>query len=355
MNKYIVFLLFSLAFVFPGCDFDDSQPVDARLAGLEVTFNHTSPRTGEVKANEFSDYYRKTDEVKIDIESNFAIQKIDIVNSVAKQLLSTLEVNGKETSFSYPVKDLGIPFGQSTKLLFHVYFDDSGVDGIDYQSMKSYSFTVISDIPSIVSFQKSDGSVVELKTKDVNIEGFQEDAKRGIVASFKGGQNSYLEVENSGLLNFGTDQNFSISFWLQSNHDTNDPALMGTLNWDSSNNKGWVLAWLNGRLRFVAGDGAGTKTDFRMGDETTPLLGNTWHFVTCVLNRTGNAEIYVDGVLQASTLMKTADINAGVTVKINQDGTGTYGEKLQAKYASVIFYDYALSSAQVATIYNATK
>lgn len=355
MNKYILFLILGLGIVFSGCDFDDSQPVDARLAGLEVTFAHVSPRTGEVKTNAFSDYFRKTDDVKIDIESNFAIQKIDIVNSVTKQILSTLDVNGKETSFSCPVKDLNIPFGQSTKLLFHLYFDDAGVDGIAYQSMKSYTFTVISDIPSIVSFQKQDGPVVELKTRDVNIEGFQEDAKRGIVASFKGGQNSYLEVENSALLNFGTDQNFSISFWIQSNHNTSDPGVMGTMNWDSSGNKGWILAWLNGRLRFVAGDGAGNKTDFRMGDETTPLLGNVWHFVTCVLNRTGNAEIYVDGVLQASTLMKTADINAGVPVKINQDGTGAYGDKLQAKYASVVFYNYALSNAQITTIYNATK
>lgn len=355
MNNYIVFLILGLAFVFPGCDFDDVQPLDARLAGLEVTFNHTSPRTGEVKTNAFSDYYRKTDEVKIDIESNFAIQKIDIVNSVTKQILSTLDVNGQETSFSCPVEDLAIPFGQSARLLFHIYFDDAGIDGIDYQSMKSYAFTVISDIPSIVSFQKSDGSVVELKTTDVNIEGFQEDAKRGIVASFKGGQNSYLEVENSSLLNFGADQNFSISFWLQSNHNTSDPGLMGTMNWDSSNNKGWILAWLNGRLRFVAGDGAGTKTDFRMGDETTPLLGNDWHFITCVLNRTGNAEIYVDGVMQASAMMSAADINAGVTVKINQDGTGAYGDKLQAKYAAVVFYNYALSSTQITTIYNETK
>ncbi|WP_423127920.1 LamG domain-containing protein [Gaoshiqia sp. Z1-71] len=355
MKKNILFLILGLAFAFPACDFDDQQPVDARLSGLEMTFNHTNPRTGEVKTNEFSDYFRKTDEVKINIECNLVIQKIDIINSVSKTVLSSLVVNDKEASFSCLVDDLDIPFGQSTKLLFHVYFDDAGVDGIGYQSIKSYAFTVISDIPSIVSFRKSDGSVVELKTKDVNIEGFSEDDNRGIVASFKGGQNSFLEVENSSLLNFGANQNFSISFWMQSGHNISDPALMGTMDWNSSNNPGWVLAWLNGRLRFVAGNGEGSKTDFRMDDTTNPLLGTEWHFVTCVLNRTGYAEIYVDGALQASAIMNAADINNGVTVKINQDGTGSYGDKLLAKYSDVIFYNYALTNAEITAMYNAGK
>lgn len=355
MKNTILVLIIGLAFIFTACDFDDLQPVDGRLTGLEMTFEHVDPRTGEVKTDEFSDYFRKTDDVEIEITSNMSIQKIDIVNSTTKTVLSTLNVNGKEASFSYLVDDLNIPFGQSTKLLFHVYFDDAGVDGISYQSMKSYAFTVISDIPSIVSFKKSDGSIIEMKTTDVNIEGFSEDAKRGIVASFKGGQSSYLEVENSSLLNFGETQNFSFSFWLQSSHATSDPALMGTMDWDSSNNPGWVLAWLNGRLRLVAGNGQGSKTDFRMDDTTTPLVGDDWHFITCVLNRTANAEIYIDGVLQASALMNAANINTGIPVKINQDGTGSYGDKLGAKYSSVVFYDYALTSAQILDIYNSTK
>ena len=67
------------------------------------------------------------------------------------------------------------------------------------------------------------------------------------------------------------------------------------------------------------------------------------------------AVLYIDGVKAASAAMVPVDIDNGKTVKINQDGTGSYDPKLGAKYASVNFYGYALSATEVAQIYNATK
>ena len=357
MKKYMIFFLIVWGTVISSCDmssYDLPEP-DGRLMGLTVEFKHVSPRTGQTMVNAFKDYYRKTETVNIDIKSNFKIAKIDVVNSVTSSVLKSVDVNGTEVKFSQAVEGLNIPFGQSASLYFHFYFDDKGVDGFEYPSMKSYTFNVISDIPSVVNFKKSDGSTVELKTTDVNIDKFSEDPKKGVVVSLKGGVNSFLRVENSPLLKFGANKNFSVSFWIQSDHDISDPGLMGTLDWDSSNNKGWLIAWLNGRIRVVAGDGAGTKTDFREGDDQPKLVGPEWNLITVVFDRTGLAELYRNGVRTASAAMKPVDIDTGGNVNINQDGTGNYGDKLRAKYSQVVFYDYALNAAKVTQIYNASK
>lgn len=336
-----------------GCQKEIQYKPDGRLNDLEMTLTHTSPRTAQVLTNVYKDYYRKGEQVKIDLNSSIDIKKIDVVNLNTGTVLTSLDVNGKTASYAVPVNSLNIPLGQRASLAFNVYFNDSGKDGFDYPSMKTYNYDVISDIPSIVSFKKQDGTVTELKTTDYNITGFSEDTQRGIVATFKPAAISYLDIASSSLLNFGATTNFSVSFWFQSSDNADDPAMMGTMDWNSSGNKGWVIAWLGGKIRVVAGNGAGAKTDFREG--TATALGTTWHFITASFNRTGEAALYVDGVKTASGVMTPVDIENGKTVKINQDGTGTYSPRLGAKYATVVFYNYALSAAEVSQIYNATR
>lgn len=351
MRKIFTFLFIAITIAFLGCT-DEENKVDGRLLGLDIKFKHTSPRTGEVLTNVYEDAYRDGDLVQISIESSYEIERIEVVNGTTKTALTTIDVNGTTASFSYPAADLEIPFGQRAALKFHFYFNDAGKDGFDYPSMKSITFNANSDIPSIVNFKKSDGSVVELKTTDYNIVGFAEDEVHGVYATTIPDEISYLEVENSSLLNFGASRNFSISFWIQSDHDESDPAIMGTQDWNSSNNKGWVIAWLNGRIRAVACDGDGNKTDLRTAEEQS-ILGADWHFVTVVFNRTANAEIWIDGQLAVSTVMVNGNIDTGLPVKINQDGTGTYSPRLGAKYSDIVFYDYALTEAQIQAIFNA--
>lgn len=350
MKKILTFLLIAFAASFWGCT-DEENKVDGRLLGLDIKFKHTSPRTGEVLTNVYEDAYRDGDQVQIDIESSYEIKKIEVVNGTTKTQLTTIEVNGTTATFSYAASDLEIPFGQRASLKFHFYFNDEGKDDFSYPSMKSITFNVNSDIPSIVNFKKSDGTVSELKTTDNNIVGFAEDEQHGVYATTIPDEISYLEVENSSLLNFGVSRNFSISFWIQSEHDESDPAIMGTQDWNSSGNKGWVIAWLNGRIRAVACDGEGNKTDLRTAPEQS-ILGADWHFVTVVFNRTANAEIWIDGQMAVSTAMVNGNIDTGIPVKINQDGTGTYSPRLGAKYSDIVFYDYALSESQINEVYN---
>ena len=353
-NKHLLFLI-GLLFAFAGCDksgYELPEP-DGRLIGLQVDILHVSPRTGQTMTNAFEDKYRNNETVTGTIRSNKRINKVDIVNNVNGTVLTTLNVNGTEAQFSIPVAGMNIPFGQTGVLYFHMYFDDIGVDGFDYPSVKSYRFSVISDIPSVVSFKRADGTTTELRTTEMNIDRFYEDVRRGVVVKFKPAVNSYLVVEDSPLLRFGDNQNFSISFWIKSDHNISDPAMMGTMNWNSSNNVGWVVAWLRGVLRVVAGDGTGAKVDYRTGE---PLaLSTEWKFVAITFDRNNRSYIYVDGVEAASAPMTAVYIDAGVSVKINQDGTGNYGDKLGADYSQVTFYNYALTQAQVTAIFNATK
>jgi hypothetical protein len=353
MKQLITSLLLGILVFTTGCTKEEAAKADGRLLGLELSFQHKDPKSGETLTNVFSNYYRKTDQVEVNLESSLEIEKIDIVNSVTHSKLTTLDVNGTTASYSVPVNDLAIPFGQRASLFFHVYFKDAGKDGFSYPSMKSYTFNVISEIPSIVNFKRADGSTTELKTTDFNIQGFSEDNKRGVVATFKPGTPSYLAIEDSPLLQFGSSKNFSVSFWMQSNHNTSDPAILGTMDWNSSNNKGWIVAWLNGNLRVVTSDGAGLKNDIRMSSGS--LLGDDWHFVTIVFNRTTSLSIYVDGALAVTGAAVPMDLNNGTTVKINQDGTGSYGDRLGSKFGSVIFYEKALTEAEILDIYNSTK
>ncbi len=353
MKQQLILLLSLLSCTFFACQKEKTYKPDGRLVGLETTLTHTSPRTGQVQTNVYKDYYRKGETVKIDLNSNHDIAKIDVVNLSTAQPITTIQVGGKTASYSVPVNNLNIPLGQRASLAFNVYFNDNGKDGFDYPSIKTYNFDVISDVPSIVNFKKKDGTTTELKTTDYNIGGFSEDVKRGIVASFKPGVISYLDVENSNLLKFGATSNFSVSFWFQSNESTDDPGLMGTLDWNSSNNKGWLIAYLGGGLRVVVGNGEGVKTDFRQ--TTVSVKSTDWQFVTVTFNRTGNAEIYVNGVSVAFAAMVPVDIDNGKSVKINQDGTGSYSPRLGSKFANVNFYNYALSAAEVLQAYNASK
>ncbi len=354
-NKILFFVGWMLFFA--GCDMSeyDLPDPDGRLLGVDVEFRHVDPRTGETHVNVFENLFRSEDDVEVSISSTKTIDRIEVVNSVSAAVVSTINVNGTSADFTYSVEDMGIPFGESGNLVFHLYYDDVGEDGFEFPSIQSYSFRVISDVPSIVNFKSQDGTVTEIRTTEVNIDGFSEDPDRGIIASFKGGENSYLDIEDTPLLQFGANQNFSISFWIQSDHDTSDPAMMGTMDWASSGNVGWLLAWRNGRVRVVAGNGDGVKTDYSQPGDDPSMVGTDWHFITVTFDRNGDSELYINADMRASAGMEPVDINAGVTAKINQDGTGDYGGKLRAKYNQVFFYDYVLSASEITDIYNATK
>ena len=302
MKNKLFLVLLALSAVLVGCKTADSIPVDDGLLGQSIIFSHDNPRTGEIYKpnddrpfNQFQDFYRSNMMVELEIESTNEIDKIDVVSLLNRELLTTIQVDGSIASFSHPVADVNVPFAQSSPLLFHFYFKDEGVKGFSYPSIKSFTYLASDDVPSPVSFHRADGSITELKTTPINVGSLAPAPNnQDIIATFKQNEISCLEVENAPFLKFGDNRSFSFSFWFKSDHNVSEPAMIGTLDWNSSNNTGWVLAYRLGNLRLVAGEAGVGKVDFAEpseGEGGRPWMTGEWHFVSGVFDRSGNASI----------------------------------------------------------------
>ncbi|HXJ71208.1 MAG TPA: LamG-like jellyroll fold domain-containing protein, partial [Candidatus Dormibacteraeota bacterium] len=132
---------------------------------------------------------------------------------------------------------------------------------------------------------------------------------------------NYVSLGMPDDLNFGTDVNFSISFWTKFTTWTGDPSFVANKNWNSGGNVGYVIATAgNGGLQWNA---APTRIDYDGPGGT--LANNNWHHVVFSWDRAGLISTYLDGVQVNNTPNGAArDLNSGLPTNIGQDGTGTY-------------------------------
>jgi hypothetical protein len=368
MNNFIfarIGLLLTVLVTLSACS-DEFQEMDTRLIDREISFRHVDPASGEMLVNVFENTFRQDDNVQVEIESDYRISRVDVVNINQRQVLDNVQVNGNTMSYSTSVSQLGIPFGQSINLAFHVYFDDDGMDGFNYPSMRSFTFRVVDDIPSNVHFLASDGTLRELATDIINAAEVYNHPEFGIVTRFKPGENSFMIVEDYPLLKFGANRDFSVSWWMRSTHNISDPAVMGTQNWASGGNTGWVVAWSRGRMRFVASSREESvrnetpytnEARFDLRQEEPLWADDQFHMVTITAKRGEGMYIYINGVEEGFGSMAAVNIDNDSRIHINQDGTGNYGgsnpeRKLGAEYAKIKFYDRALTAEEVANLYN---
>jgi hypothetical protein len=166
----------------------------------------------------------------------------------------------------------------------------------------------------------------------------------------------YVTLETPADLNFGTDTDFSISFWAQTIGWSSDPVYIGNKNWNSGGNQGYVLA-TDSDLHFqwnLAGS-PGTRKDY---DGPAGALSNGWHHVVVTFHRAGMATSYIDGS-QVNYKWLTANKNnvdtpAGLATNIGQDGTGTYGASFSdMDMDDVGIWRRVLTPQEVAAIYTA--
>lgn len=150
--------------------------------------------------------------------------------------------------------------------------------------------------PMTLALDESGGGVsksinLELTIKENNMTFTPDQAM-----SFDG--SSWVHIPKTGNdLNFGDDRDFSIEFWTKTTTTSGDDALMSDKNWDSGNNKGWVIFMQSGELGFNAGEnGASNRVDIR----TNGVIFNDgeWHHIAVSFSRAGNGlvQLYVDGV-----------------------------------------------------------
>lgn len=148
-----------------------------------------------------------------------------------------------------------------------------------------------------------------------------------VVNSKKDGSSfNYVTLGTPNLLKFGTNTDFSVSFWANYTKWEGDPSFVANKDWNSGGNTGFVIATHpDGHLQWnyrVTGGAARKDYDGPAGAFT----GGGWHHVVVSFARNGDAKAYLDGKLVNTTAIgpSTGTIESGLPINIGQDGTGKY-------------------------------
>lgn len=138
----------------------------------------------------------------------------------------------------------------------------------------------------------------------------------------EGGRN-YVTLGTPADLDFGTDVNFSLSFWTKFTTVASDPALIANKDWGSGGNTGWIVATAgDGRVQWNMGDSAGRRDYDSAGGV---LNDGNWSHVAITFDRTGSAITYLNGeVINVNSIVGLGDLTSGLATNIGEDGTGTY-------------------------------
>jgi hypothetical protein len=182
-----------------------------------------------------------------------------------------------------------------------------------------------------------------------------------VVNSKKDGSSfNYVTLGTPDLLKFGTNTDFTVSFWANYKTWTGDPSFVSNKDWNSGGNTGFVIATHDdGRLQWnyrVTGGAARKDYDGPAGTFT----GGGWHHVVVSFARNGDAKSYVDGKLVNATAIgpSTGTIESGLPVNVGQDGTGKYTDGGAVGNENALIDDVAiwrriLSDADVQKIFAA--
>ncbi|WBV55167.1 alkaline phosphatase family protein [Chryseobacterium daecheongense] len=151
---------------------------------------------------------------------------------------------------------------------------------------------------------------------------------------------TYAKPANQVPFNFGANQDFTIEFWVKPNASfSSDPVMISNKNWNSGKNKGFVISGYSGQTYKVnIGDGT-NRIDLVGGKMET----NKWKHIAVSFDRDGLVTLYEDGVPVTFAKMNTiGNIDSGLPLTINQDGTNTYGQNLAASYKDIRIWKSAL-------------
>lgn len=144
---------------------------------------------------------------------------------------------------------------------------------------------------------------------------------------------TYAKPANQTPFNFGTAQDFTIEFWVKPNANfSSDPTMISNKNWNSGKNKGFVISGYSGQTyKLNIGDGT-NRVDLVGGKMET----NKWKHIAVSFDRDGLVTLYEDGVVVTFAKMNNiGNIDSGLPLTINQDGTNTYGQNLAASYKNI--------------------
>ncbi|WP_262707019.1 DUF4983 domain-containing protein [Chryseobacterium joostei] len=131
-----------------------------------------------------------------------------------------------------------------------------------------------------------------------------------------------------------------MEFWVKPNAAyTGDPVMIGNKNWANGKNKGIIFSGYTGQnFKMNIGDGT-NRIDLVGGKVET----NKWKHIAASFDRDGLVTLYEDGVPVTFAKMNTiGNIDSGLPLTLNQDGTNTYGINLAASYKDIRIWKSAL-------------
>lgn len=157
---------------------------------------------------------------------------------------------------------------------------------------------------------------------------------------------TYAKSANQTSFNFGSNQDFTIEFWVKPNAAyTSDPVFLGNKNWANGKNKGVIFSGFSGQT-FKMNIGDGTNRIDLVGGK---LETNKWKHIAASFDRDGLVTLYEDGVPVTFAKMNTiGNIDSALPFTLNQDGTNTYSVNLAASYKDVRIWKSALPNDVIA-------
>ena len=159
------------------------------------------------------------------------------------------------------------------------------------------------------------------------------------------GTNDYVNCGSPSTLNFGTG-NFNLSCWVNI-PSTSGADWIGIISRYVSGVGFWIQ--LNPGNRYVgfSWDGSIFITS------STSAGGGQWKFISCQRTGSTSAEVYVNGILVASSSSMSSGTSNGQQIDIGRiDIAGRYSA---GNIAQVSIYNRALSAAEIQQNYNALK
>ncbi|GAA3584663.1 hypothetical protein GCM10022395_35810 [Snuella lapsa] len=285
--------------------------------------------------------------VTINMPSEVKVVGADL--SVLETITEFTMVDGKyhAKSFESTLEDLGLLEADDTnKLTFKITYPAGPPISISFQ-VKRIEPNAGEDF--FVYLKNSTGETIGLLTDD-DVALRVKDPEVGSILTFEGASNKVEILDAHGSLDFRNTQNYSIGIWVNTTSSNNDPAIISDKDWGSGGNPGFVIVYKGGVWGLNASDGSS-----RIDLEGSAINDGNWHFLMATFDRSGNASIYKDGVLEgAADISGLGDMTSGYPIRIGQDGTGNYGVPFNGNIGNAYIYDYALSASEIQSISTVT-
>ena len=143
---------------------------------------------------------------------------------------------------------------------------------------------------------------------------------------------AYAQPADQTPFVFGSTQNFTIEFWVKASAYTDDPAFISNKNWASGMNKGFVISAQQDKYWKVNISDGTTRLDIQGGF----ISPGDWHHLAVSFDRGGLMTAYEDGIVVGFDKMQNlGNIDSGLPLVINQDGTTTYAYDFDGSYKDI--------------------